>query len=63
MLTLIKQNDRDWDEECKGAVYVGQTQGCGCCSGWVPMTREVLEEHIRELEEMLEQARALLTEV
>jgi hypothetical protein len=56
-------NDRDWDDELKSFRYIGRLPGCGCCGGWVGLTRANLEEHIQELEEKLENARSLLNEV
>jgi hypothetical protein len=56
----------DYDEDlCKDGVpkYVGKTPGCGCCQCRVVITPETIAEHIRGLEEALDLARAIQSDV
>lgn len=33
--------------------------GCGCCGGWTTITKELLQEQIKELEELLLKAKEI----
>ena len=59
----VIENDRDWDDDCEGAKYIGQTVGCTCCATWKPVTSENIAEHIASLEKDLAKARAIQAEL
>lgn len=57
MYRRVELNDHDWDEDLVNFKYIGRTLGCGCCVSYEGITLENINEHIADLEEMLEQAR------
>ena len=59
----IADNDREWDENLADNKYIAHTRGCDCCSGCVPVTPELISQHIAKLEEALEEARAIQREL
>ena len=60
---ILAINERNCGEYGGGARYEYESDGCGCCSGMVPLDLETCKQYIVHLEEQLILAKVALADM